>query len=108
MRPVKKRFAAVLLFVGALAAVAARPQPGTVEDAYVVTDVMVPMRDGVKLNTKILAPRGEHGPLPILFQRTPYGIAESAKRLEARLQDARRRRLHLRVPGPAREVRLGG
>ncbi len=43
---------------------------------------MIPMRDGVKLNTKILTPRGEHGPLPILFQRTPYGIAETPKRLE--------------------------
>jgi putative CocE/NonD family hydrolase len=79
---VNRRAALALLFAAALAAVAARPSPGTVEDAYVATDVMIPMRDGVKLNTKILAPRNARGPLPILFQRTPYGIAESPRRLD--------------------------
>src|SRR5215467_8622769 len=35
---------------------------------------MVPMRDGVKLHTIIYAPKTHHDPLPILFNRTPYGI----------------------------------
>ena len=35
---------------------------------------MVPMRDGVKLHTIIYAPKSRTGPLPILFNRTPYGI----------------------------------
>src|SRR5690349_22591272 len=35
---------------------------------------MVPMRDGVKLHTIIYAPKSRSGPLPILFNRTPYGI----------------------------------
>ena len=48
---------------------------------------MIPMRDGVKLHTKIFAPRGEHGPLPILMQRTPYGIAESGKGLDGPLKE---------------------
>jgi putative CocE/NonD family hydrolase len=35
---------------------------------------MVAMRDGVKLHTIIYAPKSRSGPLPILFNRTPYGI----------------------------------
>src|SRR5690349_15963259 len=35
---------------------------------------MVPMRDGVKLHTIIYVPKSHSGPLPILFNRTPYGI----------------------------------
>jgi len=37
--------------------------------------VMIPVRDGVHLNTSICEPRGAHPPLPILITRTPYGIA---------------------------------
>lgn len=43
--------------------------------AFDSTDVLIPMRDGVRLHTKIFAPRGSPAPLPILFVRTPYGIA---------------------------------
>jgi len=39
---------------------------------YVKREVMIPMRDGVKLNTVILIPRGAHR-APILLTRTPYG-----------------------------------
>src|SRR5438874_13254041 len=35
---------------------------------------MVPVRDGVKLHTIIYAPKSHREPLPILFNRTPYGI----------------------------------
>jgi len=42
---------------------------------YSVTDVMIPVRDGVRLNTKIIAPDDRDEPLPILLLRTPYGIA---------------------------------
>ena len=35
---------------------------------------MIAMRDGVKLHTIIYAPKSRSGPLPILFNRTPYGI----------------------------------
>src|SRR5260370_5671143 len=38
--------------------------------------VMVPMRDGVNLQTAILTPVDEQGSLPILFRRTPYGVPE--------------------------------
>jgi predicted acyl esterase len=35
------------------------------------SSVMIPMRDGVKLHTVILVPRGAKG-APILLTRTPY------------------------------------
>jgi putative CocE/NonD family hydrolase len=40
------------------------------------TEVMVPMRDGVKLQTVYFVPRGRHAPLPILLTRTPYGVLQ--------------------------------
>jgi putative CocE/NonD family hydrolase len=38
---------------------------------YVRRDVMIPMRDGVRLRTVILVPKGTHN-APILLTRTPY------------------------------------
>jgi uncharacterized protein len=51
------------------------PQALTSSDAsfdYVQREVMIPMRDGVKLYTLILIPRGAQR-APILLTRTPYG-----------------------------------
>ena len=39
---------------------------------------MVPVRDGVHLQTVILAPANQTGSLPILFRRTPYGVPDAA------------------------------
>jgi hypothetical protein len=47
-----------------------------------VQDVMIPMRDGIKLHTLIFIPKKLSGPLPIIMNRTPYGIAGSAGRLQ--------------------------
>src|SRR3989442_8090854 len=41
-------------------------------DDFTVREEKVPMRDGVKLYTLILTPKGGRGPLPILLERTPY------------------------------------
>ena len=49
----------------------ARFNPVTSSFDYVRRDVMIPMRDGVKLHTVILVPRGATR-APILFTRTPY------------------------------------
>jgi len=43
------------------------------------TDVMIATRDGVKLHTEIYAPKHATGPLPIVLERTPYGIADDDK-----------------------------
>ena len=40
--------------------------------------VMIPVRDGVKLETVIMTPTASSGPLPILFRRTPYGVPSTA------------------------------
>jgi hypothetical protein len=37
---------------------------------------MIPVRDGVHLQTAILTPVNQQGPLPILFRRTPYGVPD--------------------------------
>jgi uncharacterized protein len=42
---------------------------------YVKREVMIPMRDGVKLQTVILIPRGAKR-APILLSRTPYGATD--------------------------------
>jgi uncharacterized protein len=39
------------------------------------TDTMIPMRDGTRLHTVIVAPAMPGGPLPIVLERTPYGVA---------------------------------
>jgi putative CocE/NonD family hydrolase len=47
---------------------------------YVASQHRIPMRDGVKLFTLILAPKDGSEPLPIILQRTPYGIGEGLQR----------------------------
>ncbi|MGB2589540.1 MAG: CocE/NonD family hydrolase, partial [Candidatus Acidiferrum sp.] len=46
-------------------------QPSTASFDYTRRDVMIPMRDGVRLHTVILIPKGAHN-APILLTRTPY------------------------------------
>ncbi|HYK41284.1 MAG TPA: CocE/NonD family hydrolase, partial [Thermoanaerobaculia bacterium] len=46
---------------------------------HVRRDVMIPMRDGVKLHTVILVPKGAKG-APILLTRTPYDASELTSR----------------------------
>ena len=46
---------------------------------YVKRDVMIPMRDGVKLHTVIVVPKGGSH-LPILLTRTPYNADKRAER----------------------------
>lgn len=49
----------------------AKLEPATASFDYVRRDVMIPMRDGVKLHTVILVPKGAKD-APILLTRTPY------------------------------------
>ena len=41
---------------------------------YLARDVMIPMRDGVKLHAIVLTPKDIATPLPIILERTPYGV----------------------------------
>jgi predicted acyl esterase len=49
----------------------ARLVPATDGFDYVKRDVMIPMRDGVRLHTVVIVPKGATG-APILLTRTPY------------------------------------
>ncbi len=54
---------------------AASPNPAPL---FTYAEVMIPMRDGARLQTVILRPGGQTGPLPILLRRTPYGVPDKA------------------------------
>ena len=66
---------AILAVAGALgcAGAAAAQGHGAPTGAADCREVMIRMRDGVRLHATILAPGGAHAPLPILMTRTPYG-----------------------------------
>ena len=67
-----------------LAAIPADPEvAGTV-----IRDVMVPMRDGVRLATDIYLPAGPSGPRSVILERTPYNKTGTshADRTRARLE----------------------
>ena len=49
---------------------------------YTKREAMIPMRDGVRLYTVIVIPKGAHG-APILLTRTPYDAAKRAKRSDS-------------------------
>ena len=68
---------AMLLVCVSLVAAQDKPQapPAPI---FTYQEVMIPVRDGVHLQTVILTPVGATKPLPILFRRTPYGVPEKA------------------------------
>jgi uncharacterized protein len=49
---------------------------------YEMRDAMIPVRDGIKLHTVVYSPKGFSGPLPIMFIRTPYGIAGAERNFQ--------------------------
>jgi len=53
-------------------------EPPAAKPIFELKEVMIPMRDGVHLQTVIATPVDQKGPLPILFRRTPYGVPEKA------------------------------
>ena len=87
---IRIRIALTLTFAAVLGAQAQQPDTARFERR----NVMIPMRDGVKLNTEIFIPRGAAERLPILLKRTPYSVptritgsrsASSLRRKESRL-----------------------
>jgi uncharacterized protein len=49
------------------------------QTGYSYTEVMIPMRDGVRLQTVLVTPLEHSAALPILLRRTPYGVPEDAQ-----------------------------
>jgi uncharacterized protein len=69
------RTASVVLFVLASMFSAAQTVPESPQPPkFFRTEVMVPVRDGVHLQTVYFVPQDQKEPLPILLQRTPYGV----------------------------------
>ena len=75
--------ALLLLFAVSMPTVADEPLPSEMPATfvprvesfdYIKREAMIPMRDGVKLQTVILVPRGARR-APILLSRTPYGAS---------------------------------
>ena len=50
-----------------------------VKDKYTKREVMIPMRDGVKLFTSIYEPKNKSQKYPIMFDRTPYSVTPYGK-----------------------------
>jgi len=69
---------AVLLFLPFFGA-AQQPRGIDYSSYFKKTSAMIPMRDGVKLYTEIYSPVNATEPLPMLMNRTPYGIAAANK-----------------------------
>ncbi|HEX8650220.1 MAG TPA: CocE/NonD family hydrolase [Pyrinomonadaceae bacterium] len=59
-----------------------RLEPATGSFDYVKRDVMIQMRDGVKLHTVIIVPKGAKG-APILLTRTPYNATALTSHAES-------------------------
>ncbi len=57
-----------------------------IRDNYDKREVMVPMRDGVKLFTAIYTPKNRTDKFPILLNRTPYSVAPYGKDKDGRDQ----------------------
>jgi uncharacterized protein len=70
--------AAALLVVPFLGTARA-PQRRDYSTLFDKREVMIPMRDGIKLHTEIDTPKNAAERLPILMNRTPYGIAAADK-----------------------------
>jgi uncharacterized protein len=66
------------LLIASFAAAQPAPQALATKPVFKLQEVMIPVRDGVRLQTAILIPIVQQGPLPILFRRTPYGVPEKA------------------------------
>ncbi len=67
----------VLLFL--LTGRAQAPNPPDYSLLFDKTDVMIAARDGVRLHTEIYAPKNSTEALPIVIERTPYGLHDDDK-----------------------------
>jgi putative CocE/NonD family hydrolase len=77
--------AGVTLFL--VSSLGARQQPPVdYSKVFDKTDGMISARDGIKLHTEIYAPKNTAEPLPIVFERTPYGLDDDEKGYSRKLK----------------------
>lgn len=67
-----------ILLAYAQAAQQTKPDASEDKPVFSLKEVMIPMRDGIHLQTAILTPLDQTKPLPILLRRTPYGVPGKA------------------------------
>ncbi len=72
------RSTTIVIVLALLLGVSAEAQQPTVAPIFKFEEVMIPVRDGVHLQTVILTPTSASGLLPILLRRTPYGVPDKA------------------------------
>ena len=53
---------------------------------FTKTVLMVPMRDGVRLHTEVYQPKNQNGDLPVILERTPYGLNRDENGFSTRLR----------------------
>ena len=74
----RRALAACLLLALALAAGApSARQAAPAPPRFDLREVDIAARDGVPLHTRIFVPRDVPGPLPIILERTPYGVDDA-------------------------------
>lgn len=64
----------VLAVIQFLTSPAGAQSSSLISGYFTKQEILIPMRDGVRLATEIYAPKQTTEPLPILFTRTPYGL----------------------------------
>jgi len=75
MRIVVRVMLGLLVLAGVAVAQEDREARPDLSKLFEKKEVMIPMRDGVKLHAEIYTPRQANGPLPFLMKRTPYGVS---------------------------------
>src|SRR5215813_12236931 len=83
----KIQFLQIALILVSVPAYAQNQQPTDPPKGFDKIEQMVPMRDGAKLHTIIYAPKSHREPLPILLNRTPYGIDNIYRAFPGPLQE---------------------
>ena len=76
-------FALLFHFTGT----AQQPDDAYIRDHFTKKEVMIPMRDGIKLFTAIYTPKDSSRTYPILMKRTPYSCAPYGTELVGNFQN---------------------
>jgi putative CocE/NonD family hydrolase len=75
----KYRLAAAALLLPLLTGAQQGTPPVDYSTQFDKTEVMIATRDGIELHTEIYAPKNAGGALPIVLERTPYGLDDDKK-----------------------------
>jgi putative CocE/NonD family hydrolase len=88
MRPIcgNQLVLAAAIFLSLPSHGAAQQQPTDFSKLFDKSEVMIAARDGVRLHTEIYSPKNATEPLPIILERTPYGLEDDDKGYSRKLR----------------------